>query len=137
MYIVMWSSLVSRSQKVRVFTWDSFLQMVKNISVLCPVVHLLNEPMVGTTLVFNGHLCHHIYFEWPAQYISLIMYFKYELWWCVNCPVKRWHSYYFIYDICVQYRQDFCWLFNSAKHNILMNQVLKIKCPKPNWLWYL
>jgi len=57
LYIVMWSSLVSRSQRVKVFTWDSFLQMVKNISVLSLVMHFLNELIVNTTLVLKGHLC--------------------------------------------------------------------------------
>ena len=144
LYIVMWSSLVSRSQRVKVFTWDSFLQMVKNISVLSLVMHFLNELIVNTTLVLKGHLCDQ-FLLWVACIKHLfhgwwhIWYFQYEPWWCarVDCQVKRWHSHYIVCDKWAKHHQELCWLFHSSKFDIIMNQVLKIKFTKPNWLWYL
>jgi len=72
-------------QKVKAFTWDSFLQIVKNTSVLSLVMRFLNELMVNTTLVLKGHL-HHQFLLWVActQYLLHgwwhIFYFQYEPW---------------------------------------------------------
>jgi hypothetical protein len=55
MYVVMWNSLFSRFQKGRVFTWNNFLQMVKNISVHSFIMHFLKELVVDSTLVLKGH----------------------------------------------------------------------------------
>jgi hypothetical protein len=49
MSIVIWSSLFLRFQKLRIFTVDSFLQMVKNVPVnSLLVMHSLNELVVKT-----------------------------------------------------------------------------------------
>lgn len=74
--------------QVKVFTWDSFLQMVKNISVLSLVMHFLNEVMVNTTQVLKEHLCHQFLLcvAWTKHLLHgwwHILYFQYEPWWCV------------------------------------------------------
>jgi len=61
MCVVIWSSLFFRFQKVRIFTVDSFLQMVKNVPVnSLLVLHSLNELMVNIITTFKENLQHQL-----------------------------------------------------------------------------